>query len=111
MIIQRCLWVWVTAWLLVGAGAQASSGSPAADVAQERARIGRAQALVRARFEQASIACHDRFAVSDCLRQERALRRDKLDDLRRQEVALNQLERARRAQDQLTRISGKIQSD
>lgn len=81
------------------------------DIPRERARIQAEQLAVQARFDSETAACFSRFAVTDCIGQQRSLRRERLDDLRRQQVALNQMERARRAQEQLERIRGKTQSD
>lgn len=111
MKLIRPVWAVLAVCVTVSAAAQESIVSKGLDIAVERARLRAEQAAVQAIFESESVACYGRFAVSDCLRQQRALRREKLDDLRRQEVALNQMERAQRAQEQLGRIRDKMQSD
>lgn len=93
------------------ASAQETVGAQGVDIALERARIQREQTAVQAHFEAESAACYSRFAVNDCLHQQRVQRREHLDDLRRQQVALNQMDRARRAQEQLARIREKAQTD
>lgn len=93
------------------ANAQEANESQGVDIERERARIQAEQLSVQARFDSESAACYLRFAVNDCVGQQRSVRRERLDDLRRQQVALNQMERALRAQQQLQRIRGKMQSD
>lgn len=99
-------------WLMsFNAIAQQTPDSPGVDLALERARIQRQQVAIQLTFDAESRSCYARFAVNDCLAQQRALRREKLDDLRRQEIELNQIQRARRVQEQLTRIKGKLDAD
>jgi colicin import membrane protein len=81
------------------------------DIALERARIQGQQVAIQLTFDTESRSCYAYFAVNDCLAKQRALRREKLDDLRRQEIELNQIQRARRVQEQLTRIRGKLDAD
>ena len=64
-----------------------------------------------ARFVALEQACHTRFAVFDCLQQVRAQRRLVFDDLRRKEVTLNDLERRKKAADQLEKIREKTSPD
>lgn len=61
-----------------------------------------------ARFLALEQTCYMRFAVFDCLQQVRAQKRLVLDDLRRQEVALSDLERKKKATKQLEQIREKI---
>ena len=67
----------------------------------ERARIAaeRKQADVRLASEEA--ACYKIFAVNDCLAAARAQRRERLSDLRRQELSLNDAERRRRSAERM----------
>jgi colicin import membrane protein len=69
--------------------------SPAATA--ERARIAAERARAEAAYEAQAKVCWGKFAVNDCLARAKAQRRDVLADLRRQEVALNDEERRRRA--------------
>jgi colicin import membrane protein len=76
---------------------------PAFD-ARERERISaeREQAVQRYSGEEAD--CYQRFAVNDCLRDVRRQRRVALEELRRQEILLNDAQRAAIAAEQQRRI-------
>jgi len=87
--------------------AMAQTGD-ALDVAQERSRIAQARTLYEQRFTQAEQACYQRFAVFDCLHQARKERRLSLDELRRQDIVLNELERKRNASAALERIQRNV---
>lgn len=76
-------------------------------VSAERQRIAVERAEANARFERDKTACYQRFSVNDCIVEARARRRDVVSDLRRQELVLNDLERRRRAGEQLQRIEDK----
>ena len=60
-----------------------------------------------ARFLALEQACYLRFAVNDCLQQVRADRRLVMDELRRKEVIINDLERQKKAAAQLELIKEK----
>ena len=60
-----------------------------------------------ARFLALEQTCYTRFAVFDCLQQVRAQKRSVFDDLRRKEVDLNDLERKKKAANQLEQIREK----
>jgi colicin import membrane protein len=72
-----------------------------------RQQIQEARSAEEARFSVDERACYERFAVNDCLKQVRLKRRLALEDLRRQEVFLNDLERRKKAADQLELIQEK----
>lgn len=74
---------------------------------QERSRIQRSRAQAHAEAQQANAACYQKFAVSDCLREVRADKRLVLDELRRQEVILNDLARQAKAIEALKKIEEK----
>lgn len=76
--------------------------------AEEHARITAERAQIEARVAQAEAACYQRFAVNDCLAKVREERRTRMSDLRRQEVALNDAARKRRAAQQLLRIDERV---
>jgi hypothetical protein len=76
-------------------------------VQQEHVRIQRSRMQVHAEEEQANSACYQKFAVTDCLREVRAKNRLVLDELRRQEVILNDLERQTQAIEALNKIEDK----
>ena len=67
-----------------------ASGPERARIASER---GQADKLLSAQ----EAGCYRKFAVTDCLKAARAQRREKLSDLRRQELTLNDAQRKRRA--------------
>lgn len=73
--------------------AQAADG----DAAAQRARIQAERNRVEAGFRAEEKTCYGKFAVNDCLNEARARRRESLADLRRQEIALNDADRKRRA--------------
>lgn len=83
------------------------SPANALQVQQERSRIQRSRLQVQAEAQQATAACYQKFAVSDCLRDVRASKRLVLDELRRQEVILNDLERQAKAIEALKKIEEK----
>jgi len=81
------------------------------DVTAERARIAQQRAQHEAVFTNAEVACYRRFAVSDCLRDARKNRRSALDELRRQEVVLNDEERRIKGSQALQRTQNNISSE
>lgn len=96
-----------SAWAQVlPAGSDHQSSAPQ-DMEAQRSRIQSARALEEAAFAQAQVECYQRFAVTDCLNTIRKHRRTTLDALRRQEVALNDQERKRKAQEQIEQIRQK----
>lgn len=98
------------AWLLLSATAFSQPADPVDAAAQARdvgaalARIRTERADEEAHYAQEQAACYARFAVTDCLRRARALRREVLDKLRHRELAINDAERQRKAREQLERI-------
>ena len=72
--------------------------------AQQRQRILEQRAVAEAAFLKALQDCSVRFAVSDCQTNVRRERRVVMDDLRRQEVALNDQERQSKAAEKLNLI-------
>ena len=103
-LLVTLLLVWQTL-----AGAQTSAiESVALDPDAERQRISAERAGHEVIFQQAERLCYSRFAVSDCLRDARQTRRLALDELRRQELLLNELARQNRAVEALKRIDAKL---
>lgn len=91
--------------LCVGSWAQTPVTAPdATDTNEERQRIQVKREVIKAEFLKEQQDCAARFAVSDCVTQARRKHRARLDDLRRQEVVINDLERQRKAATQLDRI-------
>lgn len=80
------------------------AATPSLDIDGELRRIQADRTRAEARFAGEDAACYARFAVTDCLREVRVRRREVLDALRRQEVAINAAERKRKAQEQIERI-------
>ncbi len=86
----------------------ADTGTPQPlDIEGERTRIQAERAREEAHYGQAEAACYARFVVTDCLRDVRVHRREALAKLRRQELALNDAERKRKALEQMERIEEK----
>jgi colicin import membrane protein len=93
--------------LTLGGGAswaQTTAADGNADLAAERARVKEERSAVARRAEQEQVACYQKFAVEDCLRESRRTRRALDDDLKRQEAAMNDIDRKRRAAAQLDRL-------
>lgn len=78
------------------------------DVQAERLRIDAERSQHEAAFAVAERDCYRRFAVSDCLSDARHARRMALDELRRQEIVLNDQNRKTRAGQALQRIQTNI---
>jgi colicin import membrane protein len=81
---------------LVGAGFGARAQDEAGAAAQ-RVRIAGERGQVEAEFNARQKQCYLKFAVNDCLNLAKSQRREKLADLRRQEISLNDAERKRKA--------------
>lgn len=96
-----------SSWAQVVPAGSGSQTSALQDMEAQRNRIRSARAREEAAFAQAQVECYQRFAVTDCLNIIRKHRRTTLDALRRQEVTLNDLERKRKAQEQIEQIRQK----
>ena len=77
--------------------------APGPEAQAERSRIAAERSQAEARFAAQEVACYQIFAVNDCLKAAKSQRRERLSDLRRQDLTLNEAERKRRASD---RVSG-----
>lgn len=86
------------------AQSSASSATDETDIEGERRRIAFVREREAARDAQDRMACYTRFAVNDCLLAARVRLRIVLDEVGRQEIALNDAERKRKALQQLERI-------
>jgi hypothetical protein len=75
----------------------------------EAQRIEAARAREEADFTARQAACHQRFAVNDCLKKLQAPHLAVLADLKRQETRLHDRERAQRGAEQLQRSEQKVQ--
>lgn len=105
-------------WFLLSsmAGAQAVLVPPTASLPSmgseawfeaERARIQQERDALELSFQGEETACYQRFAVTDCMVKIRAVRREALADLRRQEISLNSTEAKRKAAEQIARLEQK----
>lgn len=103
---RRPAWA-MAALLLTAASAGAQLHAADASEKAEHARIAAERARINARFAAEEKACHQRFAVNDCLKANRRWQRAELDDLRRQEIVLNDAERQRKAAEQLEKLDDK----
>ena len=93
----------------LAAVAQTVEPAPQAlDVGAERERIGRERAASEAVYAASERVCYSRFAVSDCLSDARKVKRLTTDELRRQELVLNDMERQAKAAEALKNIEANI---
>ncbi len=67
----------------------------------QRARVEEQRSQAQAQFDAAAVLCYQRFAVNDCLREARNVRRDVLADLRKQSLALRDAQARQKAQERL----------
>jgi colicin import membrane protein len=90
--------------LLTGVGAFVGAAEPpVVSVGSELARIQSERKVVEGRAAIDEAGCYQRFAVNDCLHDVRAQRRAALQDLRRQEISINDAERKARGAAQAQR--------
>ena len=75
---------------------------------EHRSRISAAREAVATKFTEAEKLCWQNFAVNDCIRVATDERRSTLDKLRQEELALNDLERKRRAENRLRNLEQKL---
>jgi|GEM_PF-1883347 len=76
-------------------------------IAQERHALSEQRALILKAYDNKTAACWDKFAVNACLLEARRARRQALDPLAQQELALNAQERAWRSEQRDLRLQGK----
>jgi alkylhydroperoxidase family enzyme len=98
----------LTFWQLLAAGQVPEQPPQALDAQAERQRIAQERADREAVFLKAERECYSRFAVSDCLRTARKDRRLAMDELRRQELVLNDMDRQTKALEALKRIDANL---
>ena len=70
----------------------------------ERARIGKERAALNQSLEQQRQACYQKLAVTPCLNDARDQHNEKIRDLKRQEVTLNDMQRKAAAADRVRAI-------
>src|SRR4051794_40487388 len=88
--------------LALAAAAHAQDEDPS--VAAERARLKQERQKVEAVYMAEEKACYGKFAVNDCTAAAKAKRREAVGDLRRQEIALNDAQRKRKAAERRSEI-------
>lgn len=93
--------------LLLGAQAQQGAPSLPLNSSAERARIEADRGRAQTNFEKDQASCYQRFAVNDCLREVKVRRRAVLEELRRQEIILNDADRRKQAAEQIRRADEK----
>ena len=79
---------------------------PAAIAAQRQALSVQREAIM-ASYEKQQRLCWQKFAVNACLIEARRMRRQGLDPIQQQELALNEQERAWRTEQRIIRLQGK----
>jgi colicin import membrane protein len=97
--MKKCL---IFPLLAASIGLQAQTTNDA-----DRLRISTDRSRLEAAFALEETACYKRFWVNNCLDDVKVRRRDALDDLRRQEIVLNDEERKAKAAAELQRIEDK----
>lgn len=96
--------------VLVGQSWAGESGEATA-TSLERSRIAAERAEVERGHQVAQSACHQRFAVNDCLKQASEARRTRLEDLKQQRLRVDAEQRKREAAESKQRIEAKRESD
>jgi len=82
--------------------------SQAIDVNAERERIAQEREASEAIYTASERQCYSRFAVFDCLSEARKVRRVATDELRRQELVLNDMDRKNKGVEALKRIQTNV---
>lgn len=81
-----------------------STGLMLQEEARQQTRIASERAELLRAYETQRAACYQKLAVNDCLVQARDAHNEQMHDLQRQEVALNDVQRKRKAADRLRAI-------
>ncbi len=104
--MKRTFLVALAAWSASGLSAQSLVGEPEF-IRVEREAIASARAEITADYEEQAKACWQKFAVNDCLRDARRVRRASLEPLRQKDLLLNAQERQWRTEQRNLRLEGK----
>jgi colicin import membrane protein len=91
--------------------AQSMATEQAQSEAAERARIAAVRKQASDEYQSTSEQCYQRFAVTGCILDAKKTFNSLMADLRRQEIALNDLDRKRRGAEQLQRTEDKRSAD
>jgi hypothetical protein len=92
---------------LIGCLLLASTAAGAQDSTAERTRIAAERRQIEVRYASEESECRQRFFVTACLEAAKARRREALDVLRSQELALDDAERLRRADERLRAVEAR----
>lgn len=95
-------------WQLLAVGQVPEQPPQALDAQAERQHIAQQRVEREAVYLKAERECYSRFAVSDCLRTARKNRRLAMEELRRHELILNDMERQTKALEALKRIDANL---
>ena len=93
----------------LAASAPESASALSPWLSAERARIEAARSVAVQQFDDAEKVCWRRFAVNACVREARYERRAKLERLRAEDLALNEVERRRRTEARLRDLELKME--
>jgi len=85
-------------------GVWAQSSELTQRISTDRQMIASQRSAAESAFQHDKTVCDSKFAVFDCLREARSKRRGVLDELRRQDLLLNDMERQAKGMDALQRI-------
>lgn len=107
--MRRLLLAWMLSGVIATVFGQAADAvaTRQMDFEGELDRIQAVRERQEAQYEAEEVICYSKFSVTDCLHSVRGRRRMSLDLLRKQEVALRQAERRRKAEDQMARLKEK----
>jgi hypothetical protein len=87
--------------------AQSNAAAGNANLEAERSRLSAEREAIETRFVQERAACYKKFAVEDCLRESRTRRRKETDNIKRQETAINDIQRQRSGAAELEKLDQK----
>src|SRR5262245_38404159 len=97
---------WLAALALAAITVHADDAEPPSDK-ERREQINAERAATQARYEKAVAECERGFMVTSCVNQAKAERRTALDRLSREQMALDDAQRKRRADERRERIAQK----
>ncbi len=93
--------------LVLPLAAQEAKTAAQLEMDEHRSRIATQRAHEDARYARQRAECYQRFAVNDCLHKARVSRRPLIEELRRQEIILNDEERRQLASEQIQALEDK----
>ncbi|WP_295977319.1 hypothetical protein [uncultured Variovorax sp.] len=87
--------------------AQSNAAAGNADLEAEKRRLSSEREAIEKRFLEERAACYKKFAVEDCLQESRSRRRKETDNIKRQETAINDIQRQRAGAAELKKLDEK----